>query len=127
MKRIKIITKIGEIKALIIDKNPKTASSILEALPIEGEINKWGDEIYFEIPVSLELENSQTIINKGDIAFWPPGNAFCIFFGLTPASIDSKIKLASAVNVFAKALDDVEILKKVKDEEKIRVELFINV
>ncbi len=127
MKIIKIITKIGEIKAKIIDKNPKTASSILEILPIEGEINKWGDEIYFEIPVSLELENSQTIVDKGDIAFWPPGNAFCIFFGLTPASIDSKIKAASAVNVFAKALDDVEILKKVKDGEKIRVELLINV
>jgi len=123
MKKIKIITSIGEIKAQITDENPKTANAILDALPIEGTINIWGDEIYFEIPVSVELENPQTVVDIDDIAYWPPGNAFCIFFGFTPASVNGKIKPASAVNVFAKAINDVEILKKVKDGEKIRIEL----
>jgi len=122
MKKIKIITPAGEVKAELADKNPKTAESIWKALPIESEANRWGDEIYFDVPIKVSLENSQQEVEVGDIAYWPPGNAFCIFFGKTPVSTSSKPKAYSPVNVFGKIIDNAEILKKVKDGDKIIIE-----
>ena len=122
MRKIKIITPAGEIKAEFVDKNPKTADVVWKALPIEGEANRWGNEIYFEIPVKLGEENSQQEVEVGDIAYWPPGQGFCIFFGRTPVSTSDKPRIYSPGNIFAKAIDDVKILKKVKDGDKIIIE-----
>ncbi len=53
---------------------------------------RWGDEIYFETPVKLTVEeNSKEVVEEGDVAFWIPGKAICIFFGKTPIS-DDKIQ-----------------------------------
>ena len=122
MRRIKIITPIGEVKAELVDKNPKTAENIWKTLPIESEANRWGDEIYFEIPVKVNLENPQQEVEVGNIAYWPPGSAFCMFFGRTPVSTSSKPKAYSPVNIFGKIIDNIEILKKVKDGDKIIIE-----
>ena len=100
---------------------PITVGEILKALPIESEANRWGDEIYFEIPVSLGEENSQEVVEKGEVAYWPPGRSLCIFFGKTPASRENEIRAASPVNVVGKVEGDVDILKGVKDGEKIRM------
>ena len=99
-----------------------TASQIWEALPITSSGNTWGDEIYFSIPVDAELENEQDIVELGDIAYWPPGKAFCIFFGPTPMSRENEIRPASAVNVIGKLLGDATNFKQVKNEEKVRLE-----
>ena len=99
-----------------------TASQIWEALPITSSGNTWGDEIYFSIPVDAELENEQDIVEIGDIAYWPPGKAFCIFFGPTPMSRENEIRPASAVNVVGKLLGDATIFKKVKNEENVTLE-----
>jgi len=121
MEKIKIITEFGDFEAEILNKNPKTVNSILESLPLEAEANRWGDEIYFEIPVDGEPEEVQEVVGIGDLAFWPEGSAFCIFFGLTPVSEPDKIKPASAVNVFARTRDNLNFLKEVKDGDKIKV------
>ena len=121
MRKIKISTKDYEIAAEMIDKNPKTADAIWTFLPFESEVNTWGEEIYFSIPVKLELENSQDVVDIGDIGYWPPGKAFCIFFGQTPMSEPGRIRPASAVNIFAKVTGDIEVLKKIKDGDKIKV------
>ena len=121
MRRIKIVSGNVELIVEIIDKNPKTADAVWKSLPIDSKVNTWGDEIYFSIPVEVKLENPQEIVEIGDIGYWPPGKAFCIFFGLTPASEEGKIKPASPVNVFARVIGDVKILKKVNDRDKIRV------
>jgi len=121
MKRIKIIIPSGEVKAELIDKNPKTADVVWKSLPIEAEANRWGDEIYFDIPVEIGLENSQQEVEVGDMAYWPPGTAFCIFFGRTPISTSNKPKAYSPVNVFGKIIDNIEILKKIKDGDKIKI------
>ncbi|MEM2876443.1 MAG: cyclophilin-like fold protein, partial [Candidatus Bathyarchaeia archaeon] len=84
--------------------------------------NTWGEEIYFSIPVYLELEDSQETVEVGDIGYWPPGHAFCIFFGKTPASRGSEIRPASAVNVFGKVVGDPKVFKKVKDGDTILIE-----
>jgi hypothetical protein len=94
---------IGQIKAkLLVDKNPETCKAIWEKLPFELNLARWGEELYGEIPVSIGKENSQVDCEIGDIGYWPDGNAFCIFFGPTPASKDDKPKAASPVNIFAK-------------------------
>ncbi|MEM5773010.1 MAG: cyclophilin-like fold protein [Candidatus Aenigmatarchaeota archaeon] len=123
--KILIKTQHGNLGAEIEErKNPKTAEAIIQALPIEGKANLWGEEIYFEIPVKLEKENSQQDVEIGDLAYWIEGSCFCIFFGKTPVSKTEKPRAYSPVNVFGKITSKnfVEILKKVKDGEKIRVE-----
>jgi len=124
MAKIKIIFEsIGEVEVELIDKNPKTRDAILAALPIESQANTWGDEIYFPTPVNIREENSQEVVEKGDVAYWPPGRSICLFFGPTPASRRAnEIRPASPVNVFGKIIGDLNRLKKVRDGEKVRVE-----
>ena len=121
MKSIKITSGDLDIIAHIIEKNPKTTDMIWESLPFESEVNTWGDEIYFSIPVKTELENPQDVVQIGDIGYRPPGKAFCIFFGMTPVSEPGKIKPASPVNVFGKVTKNIELLKRIKDGDRIKV------
>jgi hypothetical protein len=99
-----------------------TAHMIWNELPIEKHGNTWGDEIYFSIPVRAQEENAQAVVQEGDIAYWPPGTAFCIFFGLTPASSGGEIRPASPVNVVGKLLGDPKEFKKVPHGEKVTIE-----
>ena len=105
-------------------KNPETAKAIIQSLPIEGRAKRWGDEIYFEIPVSLKVENAQEEVKVGDLAYWVEGSCLCIFFGKTPLSTSEKPRAYSSVNVFGRVRDKnaVEILRKVKSGEKIIIE-----
>ena len=78
-----------------------TARAIWNALPIQGSANRWGEEIYFEIPVDLAEEgDARQDVAVGDLAYWPPGSALCIFWGQTPASTGDAPRAASPVNVF---------------------------
>jgi hypothetical protein len=114
---------IGMKKAVLLTElNPRTVNGILKALPLKGVANTWGEEIYFEVPVTLPEENSSREVEKGYVAYWPPGKAICIFFGPTPMSKEGKIIAYSPVNVFAKIEGDLKDFKKVKDGEEIIVE-----
>jgi len=122
-KQIKIITpSTGEVDAELSDENPRTAQAIFDALPIEGRANTWGDEIYFSIPVEVEAETPRDVVELGELGYWPPGSAFCIFFGPTPASRGNEIRPASPVNVFGRVSGDPKIFKKVKSGETVRIE-----
>lgn len=121
--RIRISTpSASEVQAELSDENPRTAKAIWNSLPIEANANKWGDEIYFSIPVEVGIENPRDIVEVGELGYWPPGNAFCIFYGPTPASRGDEIRPASPVNVFGKVVDDPMVFRKVKGGEKIRLE-----
>jgi hypothetical protein len=90
-----------------------TAALIWEALPIEGEGHRWGDEIYFTIPVAAELDDTaREVVELGDLGYWPQGRAFCIFFGPTPVSTSDEIRPASAVNIVGKITGDPQAFKK---------------
>ena len=91
----------------------QTAGAVWDALPIQGNGSTWGEEIYFRIPVDAELENGQEVVDLGDLGYWPPGQAFCLFFGLTPASRGDEIRPASEVTVIGKMTGDIEVLKGV--------------
>ncbi len=90
-----------------------TAEAIWSALPISCPGNTWGDEIYFRIPVEAEGENLNEVVEFGDLAFWPPGNAFCMFFGPTPASRGDEIRAASGVEVVGRITGDPAQLRQV--------------
>ncbi|HKV46235.1 MAG TPA: cyclophilin-like fold protein [bacterium] len=99
-----------------------TAEAIWQALPIEGRGNTWGDEIYFSIPVTCDPESPREVVEMGDLGYWPPGSAFCIFFGPTPASGGSEIRPASPVNVFGRVVGDPTAFKAVRGSRKVRIE-----
>jgi hypothetical protein len=120
MKKIAIQTKNLSIEAEV--KDTPTAQMILKSLPLEGSSNVWGDEIYFTIPLNLDLEpDAREEVEVGDMAYWPSGPAFCIFFGPTPASTDEKPRAYSPVNVFGKIIGDATLFKNISQGEKIRV------
>jgi uncharacterized protein len=102
-----------------------TAQKILKTFPIKSGINLWGEEVYFEIPVVAELENGKELMDIGEIAFWPPGNAFCIFFGPTPVSRDKRPRAASSVTLIGKMTDKncIEKIKKIKQTDIIEIRL----
>jgi hypothetical protein len=121
--RIRISTPTaGEVYAELTDENPKTVDAIWAALPIEAKANTWGDEIYFSIPVEADVEHPKDVVEMGALGYWPPGNAFCIFFGPTPASRGKEIRPASPVNVFGKVIGDPRIFKGVSSGERVLLE-----
>ena len=110
----KIISiKAGKIEATAELNDTKTAQAIWDALPIKSQGNRWGDEIYFSIPLNLEPEAAREVVEVGDLGYWPPGTAFCIFFGPTPMSRGEEIRPASPVNVFGKISGDATIFEQV--------------
>jgi hypothetical protein len=110
--------------ALIAELNDSpTAQAIWEALPLESTAQRWGDEIYFGIPVESKQEpQARSDMAVGDIAYWPPGNAFCIFFGPTPASRGKQPRAASPVNPVGHIVGDATQFRAVRDDSKIRIE-----
>jgi len=120
---VKVYTRSsGEVQVKLTSNNRKTADALWTALPFESNVERWGDEIYFKVPVRLGEENAQTIVKVGDVAYWPPGASICIFFGPTPVSETHEPKAYSPVNVFGKVIGNPLIFKKVRSGEKIRVE-----
>jgi len=100
-----------------------TGRAIYGALPIVANGERWGGEIYFGIDVSCELEDgSREVLEEGELAYWPPGQAFCIFFGPTPASGSDEIRAASAVNIVGRIKGDLSGLCYVPDGAKVSIE-----
>jgi len=120
-RRIRITA--GKVSAeAVLDDSP-TATKIWEALPIEGRGNTWGDEIYFSIPVEAKQEkDAREIVAVGELGYWPPGTAFCIFFGRTPASTDDRPRAASAVNILGRIQGDATVFKAVPSGTRVRLE-----
>lgn len=117
--KIKIIA--GNVEATAELNNSYTAKRIFDKLPFSGLVKTWGGEIYFPIPLKLGEDNSKIELDVGDLAYWPEGNSFCIFFGRTFASKNNKPRAASNVNVFGKMIGDPLVFKDVKDASRINV------
>jgi hypothetical protein len=120
MAKLKIT--VGDMTAFVHLNETETAKAIWKALPINARASTWGDEIYFSIPVHLGEEDAKEVVDLGDVGYWPPGNAFCIFFGRTPASHGNEIRPASPVNVFGKIEGDPKVFKKVHSGAAILLE-----
>jgi len=120
-KAIKITAGQVQVEAQLNDS--PTAKSIIEALPIKAKGNRWGDEIYFAIPVKAGLEDgAREVLEAGELGYWPSGSAFCIFFGPTPASQGDEIRAASAVNIIGKVKGNLSQLPNVPDGADVLIE-----
>ena len=100
-----------------------TARAIADVLPVEGVVSTWGEEVYFSIPIDAEMDmDARAEMAIGELAFWPPGNAFCIFFGATPASTSDEPAAASPCNPVGHITDDITPLFDIRSGAVIRLE-----
>jgi hypothetical protein len=113
---------VGDVSATATLNDSEMAGLIWDACPIKSSAKTWGDEIYFDTPVDAEGDNPQATVELGDIAYWPPGQAFCIFYGPTPMSSGDEIRPASPVSVFGKIDGDPLVFKPVKSGTSITIE-----
>jgi hypothetical protein len=120
MKKINISVENLSLEAEMFET--PTARKIIEELPLEGLVNIWGDEIYFNIKLHLELEpEAREDVAVGDLAYWPAGTAFCIFFGPTPVSTGDQPRAYSPVNIFGHVAGDTGQFKTVSDGAVIKI------
>src|SRR5919201_1277194 len=105
-------------------RSPKTVKAILENLPVEVNINKWGEELYTDkTSIIAQEENAKSEVNLLDVAYWPEGNALCLFYGPTPISKAGKIIPYSPVNIVGRILSkNNNIIDKLKDTSKVLIE-----
>ena len=113
---------VGDVELDAELNDSETARQILDVLPLDCSFNTWGDEIYFSIPVEAGPEDAQATVALNDLGYWPPGNAFCIFYGQTPASEGDEIRPASPVNIVGRVLNDATVLKDATGASHIVVE-----
>ena len=118
-KTINILAGKLDIKVQL--NETKTAKELFGILPITSNVNRWGNEIYFSIPLKANIENGVEEVDIGTVAFWPPGSALCIFFGKTPASQSDKPQAASPVTIIGNIvnMEIIKELKEIRDGEKI--------
>jgi hypothetical protein len=121
MKRI-VISAGDLVVEAELNEGP-TARKVWDALPIEGRANTWGDEIYFEIPVSARQEpDAREDVAVGELGYWPVGSAFCIFFGPTPVSIGVEPRAYSPVNILGRVDGDATRFRGVRSGAAVRIE-----
>jgi len=126
-KKIKaIFTDINREVSIELDDShsPKTVNAILESLPIEVNINRWGDELYTEKTQIVEKEeDAKREVNLFDVAYWPEGNALCLFYGPTPISREGKILAYSPVNIVGRIStrdnEKEDVLEKIRDSTRV--------
>ena len=118
-----IVVIAGDMRLEGYLSDTPTGQALADALPLMGSASRWGDEIYFQVPVVAELDDTARVaVNVGDLAYWPTGRALCIFFGLTPTSVPGEIRAASEVNWVGRLSGDPCCLQPVKEGAPVRVE-----
>jgi len=122
MEERSIKISAGGVEITVLLNDSRIAELVWSELPIEGSGSTWGDEIYFKTPVKAEEDGAREVVAMGDVGYWPPGQAICLFFGPTPASWGDEIRPASAVNVLGRIKGDPTVLRRVRDGERVVVE-----
>lgn len=113
----------GDVTTTAVLHDNATADAVWAALPITARGNRWGDEIYFEIPVRIPpADDARDVLGAGELGYWPVGHAFCIFWGPTPASQGGEIRAYSPVNVFGQMQGDPLAFDAVPGGAEFRIE-----
>src|SRR5512136_831761 len=117
-----ISIKAGAIQVQAELNSTRTARVLLGILPLRARANTWGDEIYFDVPLNMEIEDGKQVVEMGDVAYWPDGPSLCLFFGRTPASRGDEIRPASPVTVLGRIVGDPKILRSVRSDAEVTVD-----
>ncbi len=106
-----VILQIDQYEFELELNNSKAAATFRESLPLQIEMKRWGDQFNGRSPVRIEPDiRAQMEMNIGDVAFWPPGECICVFFGRTPNSPGLTPKLSSPGMVLGKLKGNVAVL-----------------
>lgn len=119
MATVRFETPSGSFEGLFNDT--EIARAIRKVLPISATVNRWGDEIYFDVPVKMANARPTLNVEVGDIAYWPDGPCLCIFFGQTPASTSRKPRPASPVTIVGHTQVPVSLLQTIAEGMRIVV------
>jgi hypothetical protein len=120
LTKIVMRTRYDEFEIELNDST--TADGLYLALPLEREINVWGGEIYFEVPVHDKLDRGKKVMEVGEVAYWPEGNALCIFFGRTPASKGDAPEAYTPVTPLGKVVTNLEKLEELADRTTVTLD-----
>ena len=119
---MKLLLKSGSLSLAIELNDTPTSRAVFEAAPFEARAQTWGEEVYFETPVSARLEaDARQVVEPGTVCFWTQGDALALPFGRTPISTDDKPKLANPCNVLG-SMKEFALLKKIRAGDKVKVE-----
>lgn len=121
MNELELAVDDLELRATWTDDAPETRAAVEAALPLDGEATRWGDELYVSVPVDVPPENAREVVPEGAIAYWPAGNALCLFWGPTPASEGDEPRAAAPVNVVAR-VEDVSPLSGLDGGARMRLD-----
>ena len=118
----RIVIKVGSVSLVAQLNDSVTAKVIWAALPLQGAADRWGDEVYFEIPVHVDqASDAREEMAVGELGFWPVGDAFCVFFGPTPVSLVGEPRAYSPVNPFGMAVGDATVLRAAHEGDSVHV------
>ena len=121
----KIALKFNEKKIILVLRDTPTADKIYNALPFESKVQKWGEEIFFNTDLKIELEkDARSVVKLGEIAFWCGGSAIAIGYGKTPVSKENEIRLISPCNVWADCKFDKNYVEQIRENEAVIAEKF---
>lgn len=121
MNQIRIKTNNVEIFADLYDT--RTAQALLKVLPCESSANTWGEEVYFRVPVNVDLEpDARQVVEPGTVCFWVEGDSVAIPYGPTPISEGNECRLINQVNILGKILRNPNELSKINSGDSITIE-----
>ena len=123
MSRARLRISVGSVRLEVALEDTPTANAILQAVPFESTARTWGEEVYFDAPVSVDLEpQARQIVDPGTVCYWVEGSALALPYGPTPISSDGRPKLASRCNVLGKIVGDARVLAKARAGDRVKVE-----
>ncbi|MFG3496038.1 cyclophilin-like fold protein [Streptomyces sp. NPDC047928] len=119
--QIRISWPAGHTTATI-EETP-TSKALAGVLPLTSTARTWGEEVYFDTPVSTAPEpDARQVVEPGTVAFWTEGDALALPYGPTPISRGDECRLASPCNILGSLDGDPRVLATVRDGDPVRVE-----
>ena len=117
--RIETITLTGTLN------DSPAALALAKTLPLSCKLSRWGEEYYGAIPGGLGVKedaSAREVLEIGELAYWPPGSALCVFWGATPASQGDECRAASPVLPLGQVTGDWTAVSQLGGTVNVRVE-----